>query len=69
MRERDEALEQQIAASDVLQIISSSPDDLQPVFAAMAEKAVRMCDAKFGGLYRAESKDAARTKISSSSQT
>ena len=52
IRERDEALEQQIATSEVLQIISSSPDDLQPVFTAMLVKAVRICDAKFGGLYR-----------------
>ena len=47
-----EALEQQSATSHLLRVISSSPGELEPVFNAMLENALRICDAKFGTMFR-----------------
>ncbi|MGA9441000.1 MAG: GAF domain-containing protein [Pseudolabrys sp.] len=51
-----ESLEQQVATSDVLRVISSSPTNVQPVFDAIAESAVRLCDGQFSFVLRFDGK-------------
>ena len=51
-RELSESLEQQTATSEVLSVISSSRGELEPVFQAMLANAMRICEAKSGGMFR-----------------
>ena len=52
LNELRQSLEQQTATAEVLRVISSSPGELEPVFEAMLQNAVHVCDAKFGNIYR-----------------
>ncbi len=52
--ERDEALAQQIATSEILSVISRSPTDVKPVFDAIVGSAGRVCEAEFSAVARFE---------------
>ena len=61
LNELRETLAQQTATTDVLKVISSSPGELEPVFKAMLENAVHICEAKFGQMFLCE--DAASVRV------
>src|SRR5262249_20799267 len=53
-RERDEALARENAIAEVLQVINASSGNLAPVFDAMLDKALHLCDGTFGHLWTYE---------------
>jgi GAF domain-containing protein len=54
LNELSESLEQQTATSEVLEVISSSPGELEPVFTTMLQNALQICEAGIGNLFRYE---------------
>jgi GAF domain-containing protein len=58
-----ESLDQQTATSEVLQVISRSPGELEPVFAAMLRSATRICEAELGNLFLREGETFSRSRL------
>ena len=52
LKDKAEALEQQTATADILRVISRSPSDIQPVFEAIVQNAVKLCEGLFGTVLR-----------------